>query len=257
MWSKPLLLFVSFVCLFVFSFYSVSGSTSDTAHLYFFNLPDGEATLIQTPEQTYYLINTGSNASQGELFEKLERLAVTKIEGLLLTSQADPYAGNVEEVIKHFKIDNVYLAQGSSMSSQGETDVNFVTRNDQLELARGYQVQILATHQSGTMSLLLKYGENAVLYMGIDDPLHDLMLQEDRINPNIIKIADFAQGYSPSEALLDVCDPHVSIIFHERSGDVNEELIDRLHASWIDVYQLKQVGTTIIQMTKNDYEIIP
>lgn len=251
---------IPFLVSFSFEDYQTGVIELEEASLYFLNLPDGEATLIKTPQKGYYLINTASAYSKDALFDKLKHLHIKKIEGLFLTEETDQYAENAGAIIEEFEVSDLYLSNHSTLRSHySELDVNLhlLKENDFINLESDLSVKVLATNSGGAMTLLLNYGETTILYMGIDDPVHDLMIQHHQLNPNIIKVANFGQGYSPSEELLQACDPHVGIVFHEKNELVNEDIINRLEQFWIDVYQLKQVGTTIVRMNKNDYEIIP
>lgn len=246
---------------FIFSSqHSFQAITEREAQLYFFNLSDGEATLVRTPEEKYYLINTGSIQSRHELLSQLDHLDITQIDGLILTEDATQYSGNAHEIIEEFNVNEVYLSMHSPIQFFNEAssvEINKVTNGDQIMLDDALAIKVLATDTDGGMSFLLQYGVNSVLFMGIDDPNHDQLLLDYRFNADIIKIADFAQGYSPSESLLQAFDPHIGIIFHEKLGSINEEIIHRLEASWVEVYQLKLVGTTMVRLTGEDYEISP
>ncbi|CQR46667.1 hypothetical protein BN1058_00939 [Paraliobacillus sp. PM-2] len=225
----------------------------------FLNIPDGEATLIQTEEGDNFLINTGSVYSTNDLVKQLKELHVKKINSIILTKHTDRYNGNISYLMDKFQVETVITsAKTENLIPLIDDDKTKIwKKNEDYSLSNHLTFYVHDTSDQGEMTVTIEYGNNSILYMGFSERSKVKSIVEHTMHkPDIIKIPDFAQGNSPSEKLLKALDPHISIIFNVRSGKLNKSLIERLNESWIDVYQLKQVGTTIIQMTLHDYEII-
>ncbi|MFB1049337.1 hypothetical protein [Paraliobacillus sp. JSM ZJ581] len=225
----------------------------------FLNIPDGEATLIQTSEGDNILINTGSTYSLDNLINQLNQLHVKKINSIILTNQTDAYQGNLNHLLNNYNVETVITAVKTEhlIDLIDKQIVKEWKKSNDYSLSKHLNCYVHDTTEQGEMTISIMYGKNSILYMGFSEnpTLQSIIEQTDR-KPDIIKIPNFAQGDSPSEQLLKDIDPHISIIFHIKSGKLNRSLIERLNESWIDVYQLKRVGTTIIQMNLQDYQII-
>ncbi|WP_117169380.1 ComEC/Rec2 family competence protein [Paraliobacillus sediminis] len=222
----------------------------------FLNIPDGEATLIQTSEGKNFLINTGSKDSRIELWEQLKELHVNQLEGLILTNQTDEYCGNMKQILENFDVKQVYYANSEKQLFTANSNKTMWNKDDEIKLGNAFNIHVLQTNTFGEMTFTIEYGENSILYMSVNDTNSDEGLESYDLKSEIIKIVDYGQSNSPSSKLLHEMDPHISIVFNQKSGTPNRDLMERLNESWIDVYQLKQVGTTIIRLNLSDYEII-
>src|SRR5699024_8390225 len=69
----------------------------------FFNLSDGEATLIQDRSHNI-LMNTGSDGTEYQLRELLEIYGVQKIDKLIITNASELYTGNVNDIINDYGV---------------------------------------------------------------------------------------------------------------------------------------------------------
>ncbi|GGM23057.1 hypothetical protein GCM10011351_06130 [Paraliobacillus quinghaiensis] len=228
-------------------------------YISFLNLPDGEATLIQTPKEENFLINTGSKKSRSDLWKQLNQLNVHQLDGLILTKQTSDYCGNIKQVLDQYHVKNIYVGDAKrNFIEHVDRNISQTTwyTDDHTQLTKELKIHVLQTNALGEMSFTIEYGKNKILYMSISELEHDQLIEDKRVKAEIIKIADYGQGQSPSTTLLETMDPHISIVFHQKSGKPNKALLERLKESWIDVYQLEQVGTTIIRLTLNDYEVI-
>lgn len=234
-------------------------SSQEQLFISFLNIPDGEATLLQTSGGKNFLINTGSDYSLESLLKQLQQLHVETIEQIILTNQSAAYQGNLTHIVEAFHVKNVITAQKNKDLTQLVEQAKIVKwdANNSYSLSEYLTCYVHESSRSGEMTLSISYGENSILYMGYSEqPTLKELKQQLHHKPDIIKIPDFAQGNSPSEKLLKEIDPHISIIFNVKSGKLNHALLQRLNESWIDVYQLKKVGTTVIRMNLKDYQII-
>ncbi|MBM7569854.1 hypothetical protein [Aquibacillus albus] len=225
----------------------------------FFELPDGEATLIRTDKEKNMLINTGSQKSEESLLFQLKELGVQTIDKLLLTKQTIDYCGNANRVIHRYNIEEVYHAGKLSNICKKQVSKSKTTQwkaDQSFSFARNLQINVLQAKENGDMSLGIIYGKNSILFLSQGKVDNEEQLLKIPVKPNIIKIGNYAKGNSPSSSILSKLDPHLSIVFHCDNCVPNEGLIERLNESWIDVYQLKYVGTTVIRMDLNDYEIL-
>lgn len=235
---------------------SLSALQENYLSISFLNIPDGEATLIQTAEGKNFLINTGSSESRLELWKLLKELHVDDLEALILTKQTADYCGNMQNILDSFHVKHLYSADSENELETSITSKRTWQRGDKVQLAADLTIHVLQTNKLGEMSFTIQYGKNSILYMGLSGTDSDEELETYHLEPQIIKIADYAQSDSPSSTLLQSMDPYIGIVFNQKATKPNKDLMERLNESWIEVYQLKRVGTTIIRFNLIDYEVI-
>ncbi|WP_209369038.1 hydrolase [Sediminibacillus dalangtanensis] len=224
----------------------------------FFHLPDGEATLIRGFNGAI-LINTGAPSSTSALFDQLKELDVKEINTIILTKQMSDYCGNTAELIDRFHPSSIAYAGKMSKTCGKEVESTNSVKwdtNKLIDLPMGGSLTVLKADETGEMTLDIVYGKTSMLYLSNSSIEDEDDLLQHKLEPQIIKIGDYAQGKSPSGYLLDKIDPHIGIIFTSKDKKPNEGLMERLNESWIDVYQLDQVGTTIIRLNETDYEVL-
>ncbi|ENH97315.1 hydrolase [Gracilibacillus halophilus YIM-C55.5] len=222
----------------------------------FFDLPHGESTLLRNHQGEHILINTGSDKSQESLFRQLDKLHVNTIETVIITSNSDEYSGNVDDVMKRYNTEQIIVPQRIQSQWMGDSKIQTWTVENQYTLWEDLKVNVLDETSDGDISFLLSFGDESILFLNNKEIDIEQRLIDFNIQTDIVKIAAFASGHSPTEQFLEQVDPYISIIFHSQTHQVNEGLIERLNATWIDVYFLKQTGTTVIRLTKHDYEVL-
>ncbi|QDP40434.1 ComEC/Rec2 family competence protein [Radiobacillus deserti] len=228
-------------------------------YMAFLSLPDGESTLIQTGNEKNILINTGSPKSEEKLLSILEEFELPAIDTLILTKQSIDYCGNTKRLTKRYHVANVIYTGKLSEACKNQVSPKIAStwkRSELHEITKNLQIRVLDAEPTGEMSLGIIYGQNSVLYMSNSTVEDEKQIGEYPLEPQIIKIGDYGQGNSPSEAFLETIDPHISIVFACEECKTNEGLIERLNESWIDVYPLKRIGTTIVKMDLENYDIV-
>ncbi|SER12572.1 Metal-dependent hydrolase, beta-lactamase superfamily II [Gracilibacillus ureilyticus] len=225
----------------------------------FLNLPNGEATLIRTETGENVLINTGAPSSYQNLLHQLEGLKVNKIDQLILTSFKKEYAGNTEAIMEKFHVSK-FLFPGNYPKDQTEFPEDSVfaywPKIKNTSLSENVKIKFIDENADDEATFLLQYGKESVLFLNDKEISFEEKLYASMQQIDIIKIAAFGSGESPSQQLLRHLDPYLGIIFYSPSFDINEDLVERLFASWIDAYFLKQTGSIYIRLTKEDYEIM-
>lgn len=229
---------------------------SEQIDVVFLELPHGEASLLTNAAGEHILINTASSRSQKQLHEILAQLNVDKIDMVMLTGIAEEYSGNLAYLTEHYQVKKVLIPDVPSVQQDIEADVEFWPLNKDYLIWDHLSVHALDQSSDGNLSFLLTYGQETILFLNQHgNAIENKLFQLDKHIP-IIKIASFGSGNSPSEELLTQLDPYICIVFPSRTHEVNDSLIERLSATWIDVYFLKQSGTVFLRLDKNDYEIL-
>ncbi|WP_028783007.1 hypothetical protein [Thalassobacillus devorans] len=226
------------------------------AKITFFNLPDGEATLLQTDGKKYYLFNTGSKDSYKQLMEELERFHVKTIEGIILTGQTDDYCGNMDRLVDQYQVEEIYHT--GKMQSNCEPEADVMTTNwkedDEVNLD-GISLKVIFTEDE-KMALHVSFYETGIIFFAKGDIKEEIHITKKTLPPfQILKIGEYGTGSAPTEQFLEKTDPHMAVIFTRHGNSMNDGLIERMHGFWMDVYRLEQTGTTTIEMDKDQYNV--
>ncbi|UOQ47601.1 hydrolase [Gracilibacillus caseinilyticus] len=223
----------------------------------FFNVPHGEASLLTNYQGEHILVNTASKKSQKTLFENLSKLQVDKIETIIITNQSEEYTGNLLYFIEHYQVENVIVPSNMNVQSlEEDVTIQKWKLDDQFQLWDELALRTLDETKDGDISFLMEYGQESILFLNDKDTAIERKLMNQTVDVDILKVAAFGSGNSPSQRFLEKIDPYMGIIFPSQTHRINESLIERLNATWIDVYFLKQSGTVFVRLNKDDYEIL-
>ncbi|PWU68665.1 hydrolase [Gracilibacillus dipsosauri] len=250
--------------LFIFSLFSIietawqdeNGMENGEIDMVFFNLPHGEATLITNYYGDNILINTGSEKSEKSLNEQLKQMGITEIDQVIISNEEEAYSGNLQNVITKYHVNKAILPESFEMEQNQSVKIEKWQSDKVYTLFDHLMVQNIDISKDDEISFMLHYGEESVLFLNDGNISIEPKLIDQHRQVDILKIAEFGSGESPSQRLLKQINPIISIIFHSNKHEINEDLIERLNASWIDIYFLKQSGTVYVRMSQSDYELL-
>ena len=72
--------------------------------------------LLKTPEDTYYMCDTGKKEDYQQIKKVLEKKQVTELKGIFLSHGHKDHAGNVKNLIKDYPIEKIYLSKRDDAS---------------------------------------------------------------------------------------------------------------------------------------------
>lgn len=231
----------------------------------FFDLSNGESTLIQTGEGQNILIDTGSSESVEELEQRLKMYHVKKIDSVILTNQTEEYAGNLNWVVDHYFVKDVIVANPiveTIIQNHEDASVIGWKNSETYELTPQIKTQVMYVEEEdpfnkGALVLLFTFGKHTLLYMSVADEMVERSLMSDySLKSTILKVADFGDAKGTSQPFLEEVDPQVAILFKKKGKSVSELVLERLQETWIDIYQTYRLGTVSIKCHSNDYEIL-
>jgi competence protein ComEC len=228
----------------------------DEVQFTFLSLPDGEALLISTGTDKKILINTGAKNSEDELLSQLKKLGVKKLDALIITSNKMDTCGNTDTIITEFEVERVISSSNHLCDpSLDYLPVETWEQGKLYELSSGLLFRVVKVKDSESMSLFILFGNNSLLFMDEASKEMEEMIMKFPSKVEIIKVPEYANKNYPSADLLTELDPHLAIIYNIKNNKLHDGLVERLTESWIDVYQLKSVGTVHIKCTPSDYEL--
>lgn len=231
----------------------------------FFDLSDGEAVLIQNGTQDV-LINTGSEESRQELFERLEVFKVHDIEKLILTNSGGSYTENTKEIIEKYDVQK--LISSKAIFERLEEQINLPEKKiqrwktgKQKDVIPGMETNVLYVtsgekSEEAALVVRFQYGHEKVLYMGLADPEIEKKLSGNPIiDCQVLKVGDFGANEGTISRFLEKVDPQVAILFREKGTVANSKMLSRLDTVWVDVYRTYQTGTITIKFDPNSYNV--
>jgi competence protein ComEC len=224
----------------------------------FFNLSEGEATLLQNSDGDAILLNTGNIQSQNELKKFLTLYGVTTINKIIITKVAPDYDGNLSWIIPTYGVQKVIVPK-TNKKYLSNAKVTYWDEGEKEDLFPGIYTNVLQLIESeNAMNLSLKFGDHRFLFMSVaSKALEEKLIQKNKLKDvNILKVAEFANNNGTSQKLLEAVDPQVAIIFHKKNLYPSADVLERLQATWIDIYYTKQFGNITIKTNKKQYEVI-
>lgn len=228
----------------------------------FFDLSNGEATLIQSKEKNT-LVNTGNKSSRYELAERLEIYGTGSIDKLILTNGSEEYTGNLVWLIEHYDVHSIISSR--SILNQLKEDLDLTGERFQIwtsgkkeQILPGLMTEVLFnSKEQHAMALMFTFGQQQILYMGLaDEKIEKQLLEEYAVDAEILKVGEFGSNKGTIPEFLEKVDPQVAILFHKEGLLPSDQMIERLQEVWIDVYETKQVGTVTIKLSRDSYEVI-
>lgn len=229
----------------------------------FLSLSNGESTLLQNENGEGLLINTGHIDSRLELKKYLEIFGITQIDTIILTNLDPHYIGNLYYLINEFKVKKVIIPSASvenyEILNSLMTSVEKWQEGNHDLLQYNVSMNVLRVDKENVvMDFILNFGKHRFLFMALANDSQELELTKKYKlkDVNILKVAEFAKKTGTSQRLLEEVDPQVAIIFQKRNSYPSADVLERLQATWIDIYYTKQFGNVTIKCSEDNYEVI-
>ena len=245
---------VILLCLSVFTFstYSIASQKDGLLKIYFFDIGQGDAIFIETPNGNQVLIDGGpDNAVIHKLGETLPFFDKSIDLVVLTHSDADHITGLIE-VLTRYEVENIvysnivrksslYNAWQEAVAKEGTgviDPVGGLSRGRSAELSRspgrggkvldlGNGVTLTILHPAESLTgkimskvnnesvvLMLKYGETEILLTGDIEAKAErqIILNSADLNADILKVAHHGSKTSTSAEFLSAVNPQITVI---------------------------------------------
>lgn len=235
----------------------------------FLPLTIGEATLIQLSDNQFYLIDTGNSSSAKELIELLQKHGIQKLDGIILTNFSEDHIGGLTKVLQNFHVSKIYLPEliASSFKIPKNSSTKLITlrSNEELWLSNSVKMYILAPNeplslspQANSLVFQLIHQEIRFLFTSeINGEIEQRLVDKYNLDSEILKVSDYGSNEGTITAFIEEVDPQVGVIFSSNPElyRLSEDVISRLHETWIDVYVLEDYGELQIISDGTNYQI--
>jgi beta-lactamase superfamily II metal-dependent hydrolase len=233
--------------------------------LVFLDLPNGEATYIELPNNDTILIGTGADDSAEELFYRLKKLNVEQINTIILPRFEKEYSGNVEKIItemdtKQLIVPEPGLSQAINEYQKFSIDIIGWEANSNYSLSDYATIKTLSNQSSllPMVSFILSVHEKHHFFFSSEasEQLERIWVEDGLSRVSILKVAEFGAEVGTTQRFLNEIDPEVAILFTKQDAEISSQLLERLQETWIDTYTMKQNGSVIVKVNAYDYELV-
>ena len=234
-------------------FYTVFAETRSTLRVYFLNIGQGDAALIESPTGNHFLIDGGPDKNILNALGRVMPFYNKTIDAVLVTHPDSDHIGGIPEVLDNYNVGE-YISNGAtsstSISKQLEKEVldknikkEIVRKDNIFDLGGGAFLRILYPNSDpkGTdtneYSIVAKlyYGDSTFLFTGdapTDVENYLVKTNVDDLRSDVLKVAHHGSINSLSPEFLSAVLPTYSIVSagkDNRYGHPNKEVVDFLN----------------------------
>ncbi|WP_342480006.1 MBL fold metallo-hydrolase [Paenibacillus sp. FSL L8-0340] len=234
-----------------------------TLQVYFFDVGQGDSTLIRTPKNQYILIDGGNNNQGKNVVKYLNALGVKTLDAMVATHPDADHIGGLDDVLKAVDVKAVYAPKVShttetykdfltAVKNEGRT-IKAVTKGVTIPLT-GVEANFLAPINSygdnlNDWSAVLKviYKNKSFLFTG-DAELqseNDMLADGLNLKADVLKVGHHGSNSSTSKAFLDAVKPQYAVISVGKNnyGHPDSGILARLKNANATVLRTDQKGT--------------
>lgn len=235
----------------------------------FLGITEGECTLVTFSQGYTLLIDAGSARSVSEVIDLLEENHVKKIDLLVLTGDMDEHIGGANKILEQFPVEQVMLPDAikDTITDEVKTSIQSVlaVREGQaVPLPQEAKIRVLhpgeplsLSPQANSLVLQLVHGNIKMLFTSdVTEEVEHQLMDKYNLKSQFLKVSDSGSNLASSAQFLEKVDPHAAVIFTDDEKVIGfHDVIERLHGTWIDVYQTKNHGTIRVLSDSKDYRI--
>ncbi|UUV16314.1 ComEC/Rec2 family competence protein [Clostridioides difficile] len=250
--------------------------------IHMIDVGQGDSILVQTPTNKNILIDGGDEDSENIIISYLRQKRIKTIDIIIATHPDSDHIGSLDNVIKKFNVNSIYMPEQSTDSEAYQNLINscmdknlsiqYLYKNDVLNIDNNINIYVLSPsyiqEESNLNSIVFKltFNDNSFLFMGDAEEenekeiLHSFKLN----NINFIKIGHHGSNSSSSLEFIKKISPDIAAIscgYKNQYGHPHKEVIDNLKQSHVSIYRTDRIGDIVfysdgeIIFTKYNYEV--
>ena len=247
--------------------------------LHFFDVGQGDATLVTTPAGENILIDGGPRASGQALCGYLDALGVQKLDRVIATHPHEDHIGGLVAVIPRYEIGEVVMpyypattkvyrdlltaidqkglsitpaAQGMALDLDSQTAWQVLWPPEDAESAAG------DNPNNASVVLRITFGEDAVLLTGDAEKEVEAQL-EGELNSGLLKVGHHGSSTSTSAAFLKKVAPGFAVIMVGQDNSYNHpnaKVVQRLTQAGAQVLRTDEAGTITLQSQGQGWQLV-
>lgn len=247
--------------------------------LHFFDVGQGDATLVTTPAGENILIDGGPRTSGQALCGYLDALGVQKLDRVIATHPHEDHIGGLVAVIPRYEIGEVVMpyypattkvyrdlltaidqkglgitpaAQGMALDLDSQTACQVLWPPEDAEKAAG------DNPNNASVVLRITFGEDAVLLTGDAEQEVEAQL-EGELNSGLLKVGHHGSSTSTSAAFLKKVAPGFAVIMVGQDNSYNHpnaKVVQRLTQAGAQVLRTDEAGTITLQSQGQGWQLV-
>ncbi|MBM4237210.1 MAG: MBL fold metallo-hydrolase, partial [Euryarchaeota archaeon] len=256
------------------------GAARNNLTVTFFDVGQGDAILIVTPDSRTVLIDSGPEEAASDLVDMLHAMTNGTLDAFIATHPDSDHIGGSDEVLDEFDVLSVYhpgyhkdtaayesfIAAAEAEGCPIYTD-DVIDPGDLISVGETIELQVLNINASASDSngasivLRMTFEEVTFLFAAdIDFDVENEMTSNDSIDveSDILKVAHHGSRYATSDAFLTASSPVVGVISVGEDnpyGHPAPETLARLDSIGASVYRTDLNGTITITTDGMTWEI--
>lgn len=256
----------------------LSGLDQERLTVQFLDVGQGDSALLQTPNGSFVLIDTGPSDHRAELLGALRRAGVQTLSYMILSHPHEDHIGNAAAVAESFDVEQVWM---TAESTQTATYLTLLETLDEQNIpvteARAGLDFVLDDVSCSVLSplrdsyddlndsslvLRVTYGEHTILFTGDaeQETEQDLLnaYPAAKLQATVLKVGHHGSSTSTSESFLNAVAPRVCVISCGKNNDYGHphmETRDRIDVINASMYRTDLQGTITITFDRTDFVV--
>lgn len=260
---------------------STSAVSENEAEVYFFDVGQGDCTLIRIGEYTM-LIDASISSEADSIIDNLDVLGVQELDAVVATHPHADHIGGMMRVIEEYPIDVFYMpilpdadtpttrTYENMLDALDENSVTVMAITDETDISapNGARFEVLSPYQRdewddlNNYSAVIRFTYGEVSFMLTGDAEKEveerILMDNGDISADILKCGHHGSSSSTSPEFLAAVDPTVAIISCGEDNDYghpHRETMSSLNEQDCDIYQTWQDGSVLVLTDGTGYSV--
>ncbi|WP_339145623.1 MULTISPECIES: MBL fold metallo-hydrolase [unclassified Sutcliffiella] len=233
--------------------------------VHFIDVGQGDAILLQTPNGSNILVDTGPKKSAAQLLAYLKEIKVNSIDLLVITHPDFDHIGGIPSLLEKIPVKKI-LDSGKAHTTltfiqykqyvwNNIVPVQYAKEKMKLQVDPDLKIKVLnsGSEEKGTNNasivLHLTYGDIQYLLMGDTEEEEEKRLSRKyNLESTILKVAHHGSNSSSTASFLMDVQPKIAVISAGKNNDFHHPhlpVISRLIESGADIYNTAESGSIV------------
>ncbi|MEN9341851.1 MAG: hypothetical protein RIQ54_107 [Candidatus Parcubacteria bacterium] len=261
---------ILFLCVFIFlSYGTLYAEHHSIARWYFFDVGQGDATLFETGEKSFFLFDAGPDRTIAKRLNHFLPPLHKSIDLIFISHPQKDHFNGMLSLLASYRIGAI-VYNGAVVDSEGWNAV--LREADRLHIPlipvssgdvirqNNVVISILnptpstiesgEPNDTGLVARVEQNGFSVLLTADIGFHIERLLVADDLAPVDVLKVAHHGSRYATSQFFVDAIHPRIAVIEYglgNTYGHPSQEVVDRLTASGATVFKTGEQGTIEIR----------